>query len=88
MLWKNTCEGRNSFDNKVAGYKPANLLKMNFFTHIFQAFSLDFKLLFILRFLGIISCKGVSFSIGGGGCFSDEGASFLSWGGGEGGQKK
>ena len=54
---------------------PENLLKMNFFTHIFQEFYLDFKLLFIVLILGIISWKGVSrFSgVGGGGCFSDRG---------------
>ena len=27
----------------VNEFKPPNLLKMNFFTHIFQRFSLDFK---------------------------------------------
>ena len=50
---------------------------MNFFTHIFQGFLLDFKLLFIALLLGIILWKGVS-RFNGGICFSDGGASFLS----------
>ena len=29
-------------------FKPTNLRKRNFFTHIFQGFYLDFKLLFIV----------------------------------------
>ena len=28
--------------------KPAHILEMNFFTHIFQNFQLDFKLLYIV----------------------------------------
>ena len=39
---------RSWFVGKVARYNPANLLKMNFFMHIFQGFQLDFKLLFIV----------------------------------------
>ena len=34
---------------KVASYKPATLLKMNFFTHIFQGFSLDLSYLLCSR---------------------------------------
>ena len=52
---------------------------MNFFTYIYQGFWLDFKLLFIVLFLGIISWRGVS-CFNGGICFSDGRASFLSWG--------
>ena len=56
---------------------------MNFFTHIFEGFWLDFKLLFILLFLGIISWQGVSrFNGGGGGGGSDGGAFIFKWGGG------
>ena len=53
---------------------------MNFFKHTFQGFELDFNLLFIVLFLGIISWKGASrFNGGGGGsCLSDGRASFLS----------
>ena len=50
---------------------------MNFFTHIFEKFKLDFKLLFIVLFLGIISWKGTS-RFNGGIVFQMEGASFLS----------
>ena len=43
---------------------------MNFFKHIFQGPWLDFKLLFIVLFLEMISWKGVpSFNGGGGGGF-------------------
>ena len=40
---------------------------------------LDFKLIFIVLFLGIISWKGVLYSMGGV-CFSDGGVSFLGGG--------
>ena len=50
---------------------------MNFFKYTFQGFELDFKLLFIVIFLGIISWKGASRFNGGEGCFSDGGTSFL-----------
>ena len=43
MLLKNICVGVHILVKLPA----ANLLKMNFFTHIFQGFWLDFKLLFI-----------------------------------------
>ena len=47
---------------------------MNFFTLIFQGLQLDFKLLIIVLFLGIISWKGASrFNDGRGACFSDWG---------------
>ena len=51
---------------------------MNFFTHTFQRFQLDFKLLFIVLFLGIISWKGASLFSGGGGVILQMG-SFI-WG--------
>ena len=51
---------------------------MNFYTHIFQGFWLDFKLLFVVLFLGIISKKGVSCSSGEGVVFQIGGASFLN----------
>ena len=35
MLSKNTCDEVH-LDSTVAAYKPANLLKINFFTHILQ----------------------------------------------------
>ena len=54
--------------------KPPNLLKMNFFTHIFQEFYLDFNLLFIVFFLSNhfgrlfhVSMGAVCFSDGEGG---------------------
>ena len=71
--------GDSKVDSKVA-YKPANLLKMNFFTYISQGFQLDIKLLFIVLFLGIISWKGVSRFNRGGGLFFSWGASFLNGG--------
>ena len=56
---------------------------MNFFTHIFEGFYLDFKLLFIVLFLGIISWKVVSRFNGGEGLFFRWNlASFLRGGGG------
>ena len=51
---------------------------MSFFTHIFEGFYLDFKLLFNVLFLGIISWKGTSRFNGNG---SDGRASFLGRGG-------
>ena len=54
---------------------------MNFFTHIFEGFWLDFKLLFILLFLGIISWQGASRFNGGDGGVQMGGPSFLSGGG-------
>ena len=45
MLLKNICVGVHILVKLPA----ANLLKMNFFTHIFQGFWLDFKLLFFSR---------------------------------------
>ena len=50
---------------------------MNFFKHTFQGFELDFKLIFIVIFLGIISRKGASRFNGGEGCFSDGGGDFI-----------
>ena len=47
------------------------------FTHIFQGFQQDFKLVFIVLCLGIISWKGAS-RYNGGGLFFRWGASFLS----------
>ena len=68
---------------------------MSFFTHIFEVFQLDFKLLFIVLFLGIILWKDASgFNGGRGAVFQMGGASFFSGGGGgigfdgEGGSKK
>ena len=67
-----------------------NLLKMNFFTHIFQGFYLDFDLLFIVLFLRNhfgrlfhISMGGASFISGGGGGVPHKGAALVLWGGGE-----
>ena len=37
MLSKNTCKGVHLI-KKLPACKPPNLLKMNFFTHIFQGF--------------------------------------------------
>ena len=54
---------------------------MNLFTHIFEGFWLDFKLLFILLFLGIISWQGASRFNGGDGGVQMGGPSFLSGGG-------
>ena len=47
---------------------------MNFFIYIFQGFLLDFKVLFTVLFLGIMSWKGASCfnGRGEGVCFSDE----------------
>ena len=79
---KNTCEGVHLIVVKLPAIslqacKPANLLKMNFFTLIFQGLQLDFKLLIIVLFLGIISWKGASrFNGGRGVCFSDWGVHF------------
>ena len=57
----------------ISLHKPPNLLKMNFFTHIFQGFYLDFNLLFIVFFLRNhfgrlfhVSMGVVCFSDGGG----------------------
>ena len=39
MLLKNTCEGVHLLEKLPAkAGKPANLLKVNFFTHIFEGF--------------------------------------------------
>ena len=59
---------------------------MNFFTHIFQEFSLDFKLLFIVLFVGIISWKGVS-RFNEGVCYSDWGVFIFKWGSPDGGHQ-
>ena len=58
-------------------------------TYIFQGFYLDFKLLFIVLFIGIISWKGAS-GFNGGVIFQMRRASFLSGGGAPhgGGSKK
>ena len=78
------------FDSKVVGYKPAppNLLKMNFFTHIFQGFYLDFNLLFIVFFLRNhfgrlfhVSLGAVCFSDGGRGVGCPIGGQHWFWGG-------
>ena len=79
MLSKNTCVGVHFIVKLQAISLPAcKLLKMNFFTHIFEGFQLDFKLLFIVLFLGIISWKG-------GSCFNGEfvfqmGGFIFKWG--------
>ena len=39
---------KNTLEQGHLACKPANLLKMNFFTNIFQEFPLDFKSLFIV----------------------------------------
>ena len=57
---------------------------MNFFTHIFQGLQLDFKLLIIVLFLGIISWKGAS-RFNRGFVFQMGEASFLSGGAPHGG---
>ena len=54
---------------------------MNFFTHIFQGFYLDFNLLFIVFFLRNHFGRLFHVSMGAV-CFSDGGASFISGGGG------
>ena len=56
---------------------------MNFFTHIFQGFYLDFNLLFIVFFLRNHFGRLFHVSMGAV-CFSDGGASFISGGGGGG----
>ena len=83
MLLKNTCEGVFLIVKLLAislqACKFTKITKIyNFFTHILQGFLLDFKLLFIVVFLEIISWKGASFFSGEWGCFSDGGTSFLS----------
>ena len=83
MLLKNTCEGVYLIVKLPAislqACKFTKITKIyNFFTHILQGFLLDFKLLFIVVFLEIISWKGASFFSGEWGFFSDGGASFLS----------
>ena len=57
---------------------------MNFFTHIFHGFSLDFKLLFIVLFLEIISWNGIHVSMGVV-CLSDDGGFIFKWGEAHGG---
>ena len=62
----------------ISLHKPPNLLKkMNFFTHIFQGFYLDFNLLFIVFFLRNHFGRLFHVSMGAV-CFSDGGASFIS----------
>ena len=39
---------KNTLEQAHLACKPASLLKMNFFTNIFQGFPLDFKSLFIV----------------------------------------
>ena len=51
---------------------------MNFLTHIFEGFLLDFKLSFNVFFLRIISWKGTS-RFNGGGCFSDGVGFIFKW---------
>ena len=64
MLSKNTCEGVHLIVKLPAiTCKPAHLLN----THILEGFELDFKLLFIVLFLGMITWKGASRFSGGGG---------------------
>ena len=54
---------------------------MNFFTLIFQGLQLDFKLLIIVLFLGIILWKGASrFNGERGVCFSDWEGFIFKWG--------
>ena len=90
MLSKNTCEGVHLIVKLPAiSLQACKFTKMNFFTHVFEGFWLDFKLFFVL-FLEIISWKGGYFMSqsqgvwGGGHCFSDRGISFLCGGGGAG----
>ena len=73
MLWKKSCEGVRLLVKLPA--ISLQLLKMNFFTHIFHRFWPDFKILFIVLFLGIISWK-VTSRFNGGVCFSDGGIHF------------
>ena len=87
MLSKNTCEGVHLIVKLLAiSLQACKFTKMNFFTHVFEGFWLDFKLFFVL-FLEIISWKGGCFMSqsrgvwGGGHCFSDRGISFLCGGG-------
>ena len=68
---------RSSFDSKVAGYKPANLAKMNFFTYIFQGFYLDFKLCAFSRNHFMERCFTFQWGV----CLSDEGSFTFKWGG-------
>ena len=78
MLLKNTCEGVYLIVKLPAiSLQACKFTKMNFFTHILQGFLLDFKLLFIVLFLEIISWKGASFFSGEWGCFSDGGGGFI-----------
>ena len=57
---------------------------MNFFTHIFEGFQQDFKLLFTVIFLGIISWKGASrFNGAGYGAVFQMGGFNFKWGWGE-----
>ena len=68
MLSKNTCEGIHLIVKLPAiRLQACKFTKTNFLTHIFQGFLLDFKLFFIVLFLGIISWKGASLFSGGGG---------------------
>ena len=79
MLSKNTQEGVHLIVKLPAiSLQAGKFTKNELFHTIFQGFQLDFKLLFIVVFLGIISWKDASRFNGGGGCFSDRGASFLS----------
>ena len=77
ILSKNTCEGIHLIVKLPAiSLQACKFTKINFITHIFQGFLLDFKLFFIVLFLGIISWKGASLFSGGGG-----GGLFFRWGG-------
>ena len=80
MLLKNTCEGVYLIVKLPAiSLQACKFTKMNFFTHILQGFLLDFKLLFIVLFLEIISWKGASFFSGEWWCFSDGGGGGLDF---------
>ena len=70
---KNNCEGVHLIVVKLPAISlQACKFKMNFFT--LQGFQLDFKLLIIVLFLGIISRKSASrFNGGRGPCFSNWG---------------
>ena len=74
MLLKNTCDRVDLIVKSLTINLEACKFTKNELLHTyFQGFQLDFKLLFIVLFLGSILWKGVS-CFNGGVCFSDWGA--------------
>ena len=74
MLLKNTCDRVDLIVKSLTINLEACKFTKNELLHTyFQGFQLDFKLLFIVLFLGSILWKGVS-RFNGGVCFSDWGA--------------